>query len=58
MKIIPIVIVGTNAQGQLTVSGDLKNKETLLNALADGIKVVANHKEKKIIKPHLIIKGN
>ena len=58
MKIKPIVIVGTNAQGQLIVSGDLTDKKMLLNALADGIKVVANHKEKKIIKPHLIIKGN
>ena len=58
MKIKPIVIVGTNAQGQLIVSGDLKDKKMLLNALADGIKIVANYSEKKIIKPHLIIKGN
>jgi len=58
MKIKPIVIVGTNAQGNLIVSGDLTDKKMLLNALADGIKVVANYKEKKIIKPHLIIKGN
>ena len=57
MKIKPIIIVGTNLQGQLMVSGDLKNKKMLLNVLAEGIKLVANHEEKLITTPDLKIIG-
>ncbi len=58
MKIKPIAIVGTDINGQLVISGDLSNKKMLLNALAEGIKLVANYEKKIVEASNLRVLGN
>jgi hypothetical protein len=58
MKLKPIVIVGLDIEGKLRVTGDLNDKKMLLNALAEGIKLVVAHEKKIITTPELKILAN